>query len=180
MRHRRTRMPSRLRAGRALVAGLLAVTVLGATACSAPRSTQTLEESVKASDAAVLDVLNRYVAAWNAGDGRKFGTTYAPEATHVTFDGTLLKGQAEITRVHSQLFDTFLRDSRIELEVDDLRFVTDDVAVLHTSGGIVEPGDTTLSPDRRSMNTMIITRHPGNWLIETVQVTRIAASTPPG
>ncbi|MER7012822.1 SgcJ/EcaC family oxidoreductase [Saccharopolyspora sp. NPDC000359] len=87
------------------------------------------------------DLVNRYVAAWNAGDGRAFGAAYAPEATHVTFDGALLRGRDEIAGVHSQLFDTFLRGSRIELQVEELRLVTDEVAVLHTSGGILEAGD---------------------------------------
>jgi hypothetical protein len=64
--------------------------------------------------------------------------------------------------------------------VDDLRFISGDVAVLHTSGGILESGDAELSADRLSRNTMVATRHADNWLFETVQVTRISPSTSPG
>lgn len=61
------------------------------------------------------------------------------------------------------------------MPLEDLRFAADGVAVLHTSGGILESGDTALSADRRSMNTMIAAKHDGGWLLKTVQVTRIAS-----
>ncbi|MDA3648834.1 SgcJ/EcaC family oxidoreductase [Saccharopolyspora indica] len=157
--------------GKALLPGLLAVALLGTAACGAAESPGA---GTRTDEAAVLDLMNRYVAAWNAGDGQAFGAAYAPEATHVTFDGALLRGRTEIAGVHSQLFGTFLRGSRIELQVEDLRLVTDDVAVLHTSGGILEAGDTALSADRRSMNTMIAAKHADGWALTTVQVTRIA------
>lgn len=179
MNRRRTGTPSSV-VGKALVAAVLAAGLLGVAGCGGTDSaTQPGGAPARsADDAAIRDLLNRYIAAWNAGDGKAFGATYAPAATHVTFNGALLTGQPAITGTHSQLFDTFLRGSRIELHVDGLRFLTDDVAVLHTSGGILEAGDSALSDDRRSMNTMVVTRHAGGWLVETVQVTRIDQSIP--
>lgn len=169
-------MSGRSRWMNALVPGLLVVALLGAAGCGgAEPSRQAVDTPATGTsdDAAVLDLMNRYVTAWNAGDGQAFGAVYAPEATHVTFDGSLLRGRTEIAGVHSQLFGTFLRGSRIELQVEDLRFA-EGVAVLHTSGGILEAGDAALSADRRSMNTMIATKHADGWFLETVQVTRIA------
>ncbi|WP_019203927.1 SgcJ/EcaC family oxidoreductase [Tsukamurella sp. 1534] len=162
----------------AVCCGLLAVAACG-TAGDGPRAPQSAPSAPQRPDGAVRALVDRFTAAWNAGDGRAFGDTYAPDAVHVTFQGAALNGREEITRTHAELFGTFLRGSRIDLNLTSIRFLDETVAVVYGTGGILESGDTAITPDRLSANTMVASEHDGRWLLDAVQVTRIEPSGPP-
>ena len=174
--------PSR---GRRLLCGVAATAAVIVAGCGtgpdgpAPKRAGAASTATAHDEGAVRGLVDRYVAAWNAGDGAAFGATYAPEAVHVTFDGAQLNGRDAIAQVHAQLFDSFLRDSRIALNITGFRRLADGVAVVHTSGGVLERGHAQVSADRQSVNTMVVAKHGDAWLLEAVQVTRVAPAGPP-
>src|SRR3954462_141198 len=84
--------------------------------------------------AAIHALLERLAEAWARGDGAGYGAAFTDDASYVTYVGTHYRGATEIGAAHQALFSSFLKDTRLTVEVDDLRFLTDDVAVLVSRG----------------------------------------------
>jgi uncharacterized protein (TIGR02246 family) len=132
-----------------------------------------------ADEQAIRALLRRATDAWDRGDGQAYGAEFEEDADYVTFGGMHSRGRAAIASEHQQLFDTFLRGSRLQVDVDSLRFLSPDVAVAHIVGGILdEPGQTELRPERRSIQTAVVLRRDGVWRIAASQVTRIQSVQP--
>jgi uncharacterized protein (TIGR02246 family) len=65
-------------------------------------------------DASAIRALwDSVVDAWNTGDGARFAGCFAAEADFIGFDGTHLTDQPTIASVHQELFDTWLKGSRL-------------------------------------------------------------------
>lgn len=86
-------------------------------------------------DAAVITTLfARLTAAWDAGDGAAYGACFTPDASYITYVGTLYRGAEEIGAAHQALFDSFLKGTRLACEIVDIRLTTPDTAVVITRG----------------------------------------------
>jgi uncharacterized protein (TIGR02246 family) len=90
--------------------------------------------------AAILALYQQMIDGWNKGSGDAFAASFAEDGDLVGFDGTYLKGRQQIALFHQQLFDTFVKGSRLVGKVRSVRFVTSDVAVMHAVGGTVMAG----------------------------------------
>ena len=84
---------------------------------------------------------------------------FAEDADLVGFDGTYLKGRQEIISFHQQLFDTYVKGSRLVGKIRHVRFVTSDVAIIHTIGGTIMAGQTDIEPERNSVQTLVATKN---------------------
>ncbi|MFD5920949.1 SgcJ/EcaC family oxidoreductase [Kitasatospora sp. NPDC058201] len=84
--------------------------------------------------AEVRAVLERAREAWDRADGTAYGELFTSDATDVTYLGTVYRGGAEIGRAHQELFETFLKGTRLALEITEVRFYGPDVAVVVTVG----------------------------------------------
>ncbi|WP_327675146.1 SgcJ/EcaC family oxidoreductase [Kitasatospora sp. NBC_00458] len=84
--------------------------------------------------AAVRALLERAREAWDRGDGTAYGELFTADATDVTYVGTVYRGGPEIGRAHQALFESFLKGTRLALEVAELRFHGPDTAVAVTVG----------------------------------------------
>jgi uncharacterized protein (TIGR02246 family) len=107
---------------------------------------QTLS-SAAADEAAIRASYQQLMDGWNAGSGDAFASSFEEDGDLVGFDGTHFKGRQEIALFHQHLFDMFLKGSRLVGKVRSLRFLTSDVAVMHTIGGTVMPGQTNLESE---------------------------------
>ena len=74
--------------------------------------------------------------AWDAGDAGSFARLFTDDATYVVYFGASYVGRAAIERAHVPLFERFGRGSRMRLEIRALRFLTPDIAVVLTEGGV--------------------------------------------
>jgi len=110
---------------------------------------------------------------WNQGDGEAFAAPYVETGDHVGFDGTHLKGRAEIAAQHQQLFDTWVKGSRLVGKVRSVQFLTPEVAVMHAVGGTVMAGESDLASDRNSIQTLVAVKQEGEWRLAAFQNTRV-------
>jgi uncharacterized protein (TIGR02246 family) len=133
--------------------------------------------SSEADETAVRAVLERQLAAWAAGDGTAFGATVTEDSDLITFDGTHVTGRQTIASYMQQAFDTVLADTRVEAAPVRIRFLNDDTAVMITEGGVVFPGEAEVPSERFSIQTFVLTKQDGQWLIEAFQNTRIDPAT---
>jgi uncharacterized protein (TIGR02246 family) len=120
---------------------------------------------------AVRDLYQQLMEAWNQGSGAAFASVFTEDGDLVGFDGAHLRGRDEIAPFHQQLFDKWLKGSRVG-KVQDMRFLAPDVAVMHALGGTIMRGKSKPSPGRDSIQTLVATKHAGE--------SHFAASRTPG
>jgi uncharacterized protein (TIGR02246 family) len=126
-----------------------------------------------ADEEAVRALYQQLMDGWNQGSGAAFAAAFTEDGDLVGFDGTHLKGRQEIAPFHQQLFDKWLKGSRLVGQVKDVRFLSPDVALMHALGGTVMRGKTDPVPERDSIQTLVATRQEGEWRLAAFQNTRL-------
>src|SRR5215203_759966 len=139
--------------------------------------TMSTREEASANDstdeAAVRALYQQLMDGWNQGSGDAFAAVFTEDGDLVGFDGTHLKGPQEIAPFHQQLFDKWLKGSRLVGLVKDVRFLSSDVALMHAVGGTVMRGKSEPVPERDSIQTLVATRQDGEWRLAAFQNTRL-------
>ncbi|WP_030440500.1 SgcJ/EcaC family oxidoreductase [Actinoplanes subtropicus] len=120
-------------------------------------------------DTAIRAVIERSQDAWNRGDGAAYGACFTADATDVTFAGTVYHGGAEIGRAHQALFDSFLKGTRLLVEILEVRRYGAGAAVVLTRGESAKGGSAKLG----KLATYTVVRDgDGEWRIAAVQKTQ--------
>jgi uncharacterized protein (TIGR02246 family) len=88
-----------------------------------------------ADEAALRALYQQLMDGWNQGSGAAFAAAFTVDGDLVGFDGTHFKGREEITRFHQELFDKWLKGSRLVGQLKDIRLLSPDVALKHAVGG---------------------------------------------
>src|SRR5215213_1786926 len=125
------------------------------------------------SEAGVRALYERLMDGWNRGSAEAFAAPFCEDGDLVGFDGTHLRGRAEIESFHRPLFDKWLKGTRLVGRVTAVRFLSQDVAVMHAVGGTVMPGKSKASPVRDSIQTLVAVRRDGGWRLAAFQNTRL-------
>ena len=129
--------------------------------------------STAADEAAICALYQQAMDGWNRGSGEAFAAPFAEDSDLVGFDGTHLKGRQEITSFHQQLFDTYVKGTRLVGKISSVRFLTSDVALMHVIGGTIMAGQTDIEPERNSVQTLVATKdNKGEWRLAAFQNTR--------
>jgi uncharacterized protein (TIGR02246 family) len=132
---------------------------------------QSDEEAIRALFRQLLD-------DWGRGDGRAYGSRFTVEADYVAFDGSHTVGREQIAASHQQLFDNWLKGTRLIGEITHLRFLGPDVALVHATGGTIFPGEAQPRRSRNSIQTFVAVRRDGQWRFCAFHNTRILQRSP--
>jgi len=124
-------------------------------------------------ETAVRALYQELMDGWNRGSGDAFAAAFTEDGDLVAFDGTHFEGREEIAPFHQQLFDKWLKGTRLVGEVKNVRFLSPDVAVMHAVGSTVMRGKSEPSPERDSIQTLVATRQDGEWRLAAFQNTRV-------
>ena len=122
---------------------------------------------------AVRDLYRELMDGWNRGSGEDFAAVFTEDGDLVAFDGTHFEGRAEIAPFHQELFDKWLKGTRLVGRVKDVRFLSPDVALMHAVGSTIMPGKSEPAPERDSIQTLVATRQNGEWRLAAFQNTRL-------
>ncbi len=126
-----------------------------------------------ADEAAVRGLYQQLMDGWNQGSGAAFAAVFTEDGDLVAFDGTHFKGRQEIASSHQQLFDKWMKGTRLVGQVKDVRFLSHDVALMHAVGSTVMRGKSEPSPERDSIQTLVATRQGDEWRLAAFQNTRV-------
>jgi uncharacterized protein (TIGR02246 family) len=126
-----------------------------------------------ADEAAIRDLYRELMDGWNRGSGADFAAVFAKDGDLVAFDGTHFEGRAEIAPFQQELFDRWMKGTRLVGRVKSVRFLGPDVAVMHAVGSTVMRGKSEPSPERDSIQTLVATREDGEWHLAAFQNTRV-------
>ncbi len=115
---------------------------------------------------------------WNEGSGDAFAEVFTEDGDLIAFDGTHFKGRKEIAPFHQELFDKWLKGTRLVGKVKDVRFLSPDVALMHAVGSTVMRGKSEPSPERDSIQTLVATHEGDEWRLAVFQNTRVRPMGP--
>src|SRR5688572_9764539 len=110
----------------------------------------TLPGSTEKDEREIRELMGRLSHSWARGDAQAYGAEFTEDCDYVAFDGTRFRGPAEPHTHLARLFDTVLKDSRLEGEVESIRFVAPDVAVVHWTGSVAYPWQQRAKRRRQS------------------------------
>ena len=117
-------------------------------------------------------LVDRMFDSWGRGDADAYHADFTDDADYVSFDGSR-RGKADSIASHANLFPTVLYGSRLTGQVESVRFVTPDVAVVHLLGSIVEGWRQQPRKRRLSRQTMVVVRRDGRWQVTAFHNTRV-------
>lgn len=115
-------------------------------------------------DRAVRAVLDGVYAAWADNDADAFVAGYAEDAIAV-LPGTYLPNKDAIRANMEKAFAGPLKGSRAVHEVQNVRFVGAETAVVINKGAVLLAGQTEPAAEARALETWILSRQGGTWYI---------------
>ena len=139
-------------------------------------TTQTPHEGATnhtADEEAIRDLFRQLLDDWGRGDGDAYGSRFTEDADYVAFDGTHTKGRSDIAASHQQLFDKYLKGTRLTGRIESVRFLGPDTALVHAVGGTVMRGKTRPSPERNSIQTFVAVRRDDQWRFAAFHNSRV-------
>lgn len=135
-------------------------------------STQPMQDSHAADEAAMRQSVKHMETGWNTKSGALFAKAFAEDADYVVINGMYIKGRATIEATHQQIFDTIFKDTNLTLTVKQIRFLRPDVAVVHVTG---HRDGATKELTQDAMLTLVMTKEKQGWVIAAFQNTAVAA-----
>jgi uncharacterized protein (TIGR02246 family) len=131
------------------------------------------ETTHQTDEAKIRALFERLLDDWGRGDGEAYGTRFTEDADYVAFDGTRTRGRTEIAASHQELFDRWLKGTRLTGRILGIKFPSPDVALVHATGGTVPRGKTKPSPERDSIQTLVAVREGDEWRFAAFHNTRV-------
>ncbi|MGW3278408.1 MULTISPECIES: SgcJ/EcaC family oxidoreductase [Nocardia] len=119
--------------------------------------------------AAIRALIERSAQAWTRGDGTAYGECFTADATDVTYMGTVYHGGPEIGRGHQVLFDSFLKGTRLTVEIIEIRTYGSDTAIVVARGESSKGAPKQLG---KLATYTVIRDADGQWRIAAVQKTQ--------
>jgi uncharacterized protein (TIGR02246 family) len=114
---------------------------------------------------AVLAVLDEVYAAWADNDADAFVTPYASDATAV-HSGAYMPNREAIRATMATAFAGALRGSKGIHDVQGIRFVGADTAIVLSKGAILFAGQAEPAPASRTMDGWVLVKQGGSWRVE--------------
>jgi uncharacterized protein (TIGR02246 family) len=124
--------------------------------------------------------IDEFVNAWNKHDTRGMSSLYAEDGDFINPIGRIAKGRAEIEKVLKEEHTGALRDSRMSVRPENLRFLSPEIAITDHSyelTGVRDPNGKDV-PTVRGHVTTVLKKAGDIWLIVADRPT--VALSPPG
>jgi uncharacterized protein (TIGR02246 family) len=116
----------------------------------------------------VRELHARMIDAWNHGSAADFSRAFSEQADFIAFEGTHLKGRSAVEKFHQRLFDTELKNTRLEGGVHFVRFLGPTLAVMHSWVTTTLAGQTNASSSRDSMQLFVAVKRGDQWQFEAM------------
>ena len=126
-----------------------------------------------ADESAIRALIQKCVDGWNKGSGEAFAAQFAEDSDFVVGNGRHDKGRQQNAAAHQRIFDTFFKGTRLWLQVKSMRLLKPDVALVHSVSKVLRPGELDASPEPEFIQTWVVMKRKGAWLVDAFQNTPI-------
>jgi uncharacterized protein (TIGR02246 family) len=138
-----------------------------------------MTHTAQATDAELVGLFERMCSAWTTGDADGYGACFTEDSDYVSYDGTDTRGRRDMVANHDRLFRGVLSGSALVGEVESVRHLREDVAVLHATGSVQMPWRATLPKRRLSRQTIVAVRTEDGWRVAALHNGRVRPVTIP-
>jgi uncharacterized protein (TIGR02246 family) len=121
--------------------------------------------------AAIGAVIADIEAGFNAKDPELSVAHFAPDATAVSVDGTLIAGREALLDAHRAAYAGPLRDQYARYELADVTFVRPDVAIAHKRARATTREGEPLDVGHGMIALYVLVRKAGRWRVAARQNT---------
>jgi uncharacterized protein (TIGR02246 family) len=122
-------------------------------------------------DQAVISNLYKgLLSCWNRQDAKGMASLFAKNGNVIGFDGSQNDGKNEIEFEMQKIFSNHQTASFVWI-VREIRFLTDDVALLRAVVGMIPPGKNKIMQDRNAIQSLIVAKENEGWKIALFQNT---------
>lgn len=111
--------------------------------------------------------------AWTDGDAQAYGDCFTTDCDYVSYDGTHARGRAPMVEAHDKLFRGVLFGTSLVGEVETIRYLSEDVALLYGTASVLVAWRSRLPKRRRTRNTIVAVRGPDGWRFTAMHNGRI-------
>jgi uncharacterized protein (TIGR02246 family) len=134
----------------------------------------TTDTDTQRSDEQELKALfQRLCQAWTDGDAAAYGACFTADCDYVSFDGTRAHGRESVVESHDKLFRGVLFGTALVGDIEAIRYIANDVAVLHGNGSVLVAWRSKLPKRRLTRNTLVAVRGPEGWRFTAIHNGRI-------
>ncbi|MGH3313059.1 MAG: SgcJ/EcaC family oxidoreductase, partial [Streptomyces sp.] len=109
-------------------------------------------------DEQITQLFQRFMQGWTDNDAVAFGACFTADADYVSYDGTHATGRPALEENHDRLFRGVLAGSALVGDLETIRYVTADVAVVHATASVLMPWRSELPRRRLSRQTLVVVR----------------------
>ena len=123
-------------------------------------------------ETAIRKIIADQAEAWNGGDGARYASRVADEASFTNLFGMVMYGKPAFTTRHQEILSTFYKGTTKKHLVRRIRFVTPDVAIVDIDNevhgvkampaGIFVPADGVI----KTQLMEVFVRRDGQWWVE--------------
>lgn len=114
-------------------------------------------------EVAIRQIVRDLASAWNRHDGQAYGRAFVTDADYRVIWGFKVKGRDAIVEGHQQIFDNQYRNSQIEINIEQIRFLRSDVAHVETTNHL----RNVELPFEKSITAITMTKENDEWRIAT-------------
>ncbi|MDG4792784.1 SgcJ/EcaC family oxidoreductase [Micromonospora sp. WMMD1082] len=135
-----------------------------------PSSTSAVAQPTAEDQAAVAAISQQIVAAWQRHDADAFANVFTPDGTMI-LPGIFLRGRDEIRDFMATGFAGPYQGTQVTGQPFQVTFFSADTALVLTKGGVLAPGEDTVSEEREIRASWLLTKRDGRWLLAAYQNT---------
>ncbi|MEV6926508.1 SgcJ/EcaC family oxidoreductase [Dactylosporangium sp. NPDC051485] len=117
----------------------------------------------------VLSVPLRLVAAWARNDAAGVAEVFTEDGILILPGDVYKRGRDEIRSFMAAAYAGPFKGTGVTGRPVDLRFVSDDVALIRTHGGILAAGETEIDPELAVRSTWVSVKRDGTWYLAGYQ-----------
>lgn len=143
------------------------------TAATMVMQASALRRSTDHEEAAVRSLYYGLIEAWNQHNADGMAALFSEDGSVVGFDGSRMDGAHAIGKELRRIFGEHTPPAYVS-KIEDVRFLTPDVAIVKAIAGMAPPGHTQLDPQLNAVQTLVAEKLVGEWLIALLQTTPAA------
>ena len=121
---------------------------------------------------ALREIVARLEAAWNSADVNGWCNLFANDVDFIHILGVHYTGRASVETGHRMIWDTIYKGSIVEYEVEKIRPVTADVAIVFVLGRL-KFFDNGVERNIKARPTMVVYKSGDGWKIVAFQNTLV-------
>ncbi|MGV9723067.1 SgcJ/EcaC family oxidoreductase [Nocardia beijingensis] len=124
-------------------------------------------------DRALRSLFDDLMRTWTDNDAAAYAALFTEDSDYVSYDGTRATGRGEHQANHDKLFRGVLAGSALVGDLESIRFVTPDVAIVHGTASVLMPWRSRLPQRRLSRQTLVTVRTEEGWKITALHNGRV-------